>query len=30
MHELLVYKNRGFKPPQNASINCKIVFNKNI
>ena len=25
-----VYKNRGFKPPQNASRNCKKVFNKNI
>ena len=25
-----VYKNRGFKPPKNASRNCKVVFNKNV
>ena len=23
-----VYKNRGFKPPKNASRNCNVVFNK--
>ena len=25
-----IYKNRGFKPPKNASRNCKVVFNKNV
>ena len=25
-----VYKNRGIKPPKNASRNCKLVFNKNV
>jgi len=25
-----VYKNRGFKPPRNASKRCSNVFNKNI
>ena len=25
-----IYKNRGIKPPKNASRRCNIVFNKNI
>ena len=25
-----IYKNRGFKPPKNASKNCKLTFNKNV
>ena len=25
-----VYKNRGFKPPKNASRNCNKIFNKNV
>jgi len=25
-----VYKNRGFKPPRNASKRCGLIFNKNV